>query len=276
MPTETDPASAAPAPRRTVVSNDPALASASLGTSGQQDEFTAERLELPSKGLLYPKTSPASQGWLMVRPITTKEEEILVTERFHKQGVIIDMLLSRCIVTKGINTLDLLSGDRLHILFYLRAISYGPEYSFRTRMRDGSEQEVKTNVGKLKIKELPAGFAEPFLVQVEGVSYELRLSRGQDEQEAVVERMRNKKQNPNGADSTPTDALLRLIVSVNGDQDREQIAKHVGRMVARNAHALRAAIKAVAPGPQVLVEVPNAEGDLEEVTVALTETFFRP
>lgn len=271
MPTEADPTKITQ--KRVISNNDPTVAA---GNTGQQEEFTGERVELPSRGLLYPKTSPASQGWVMVRPMTTKEEEILVTERFHKQGVLIDMLLSRCIVTKGINTLDLLSGDRLHLLFYLRAISYGPEYSFRTRLRDGNEHEVKTDVSKLKIKTLPDGFVEPWTFQYDGVTYELRLSRGKDEQEAAQTRMRNKKRDPNGSDSTPTDTLIRSIVSINGDTDRDAIAKHVTRMIAKTAHAVRAEINRIAPGPNVQVEVTNAEGELEEVAVQVTETFFRP
>ena len=277
MPTETDPKAAPAQPKKVVISNDPSLVGMQLGTTGQQEEFTGERLDLPSRGLLYPQGHPAAQGWIMVRPITTKEEEILVTERFWKQGVTIDMILSRCIMTKGINTLDLLSGDRLHILFYLRAISYGPEYSFRTKMRDGSEQEIKTDVSKLTIVALPEGFVEPWSFQFEGVTYELRLSRGKDEQESIIERTRNKKKNPNGADSSPTDALKRQIVSINGETDREVINQKVGRMVARIAHALRNEIVRVAPGPHLKIDVQNQEtGETEEVAVSITESFFRP
>lgn len=276
MPTENDPTAAAPAPKKLVVTNDPGMANAIPGTSDQQSEFTGERLDLPSRGLLYGKDNPASAGWILVRPMTTREEEILVTERFHKQGVVIDMLLSRCIVTKGINTLDLLSGDRLHILFYLRAISYGPEYSFRTKMRDGTEQEIKTDVSKLQVQTLPDGFAEPWMFQHDGVSYELRLSRGKDEQENAAERMRAKKKNPNSADGSSTQALTRSIFSINGDGDREMIAKTVNRMVAKVAHALRGEIARVAPGPKVKIDAVNADGDTEEVIVAITESFFRP
>jgi hypothetical protein len=176
-----------------------------------------------------------------------------------------------------INTLDLLSGDRLHILFYLRAISYGPEYSFRTRMRDGSEQEVKTDVSKLTIVSLPDGFTEPWVAQIEGTTYELRLSRGKDEQEAIIEQMRNKKKSPNAPNSAPTDALRRQIVSINGDTDRDNIIKYVGRMIAKTAHALRAEIVKNAPGPQLKIDVINQEtGDPEEISVSITESFFRP
>ncbi len=277
MPTEKDPTVATPIKKPQIITNDPGLTNVDLGTSGQDNDFTGERVELPSGGILYDPKSPARSGYVLVRPMTTKEEEILVTERFHKQGIAIDMLLSRCIMTKGINTMDLLSGDRLHLLFYLRAISYGPEYSFRARMRDGTEQEVKTNVGQLTINKLPEGFVEPWLFQYDGTSYELRFSRGKDEQEAVIERMNEKRKSPKAPDSSPTSALRRQIVSINGDSDPTVVRKAVDRMITKTAHAIRAELMEKNPGPKVRIEVENIEtGSMEEVNVAITESFFRP
>jgi hypothetical protein len=172
--------------------------------------------------------------------------------------------------------LDLLSGDRLHILFYLRAISYGTEYTFRTKMRDGSEQDVKTDVSKLAINTLPENFSEPWPVQVDGVTYELRLARGRDEQEAVRQQLAAKKKNPNLPNTAPTDALKRQIVSINGDQDREMIEKAVDRMVARQAGKLRNEITKINPGPRMKLTVTNENtGEPEEVAFQLTEAFFR-
>lgn len=288
MPSETDPKVAAPAPARRVISNDPSLTNMKLPggpdvgtTSLGTEDFAGERVDLPSRGVLYPKTNPAAAGFVMVRPMTTKEEEILITERFHRQGTAIDMILSRCILTPKINTLDLLSGDRLFILFYLRAISYGPEYSFKVRMKGGDggshEQEVKTDVSKLDVITLPEGFVDPWVYQYNGTTYELRLSRGKDEQEGVIERMRQKKRNPNGADSSPTDALKRQIVSVNGDSDPAVISNHVDRMIAKHAYSLRQEIAAKIPGPKLKILVMNTETEEEEeITIGITESFFRP
>jgi hypothetical protein len=280
MPTDSDPKAASPI--RRVITNDPAVANLALpgpvsGTTGQgQEEHPGERVELPSRGLAYDPKNPASKGFVMVRPITTKEEEILATERYHKQGIALDMILSRCILTKGIDTLDLLSGDRLHILFYLRAISYGPEYSFRARMKDGSDQDIKTDVSKLAINTLPEGFTEPWPVQVDGVTYELRLARGRDEQEAVRQQLAAKKKNPNTANTAPTDALKRQIVSINGEQDREMIEKTIDRMIARQAGKLRSEITKLNPGPRMKLTVINLNtGEPEEVAFQLTEAFFR-
>lgn len=282
MPEEVNPTAAQGLPKGPVISNDPRTtvlpgnSEAVVGTSADMSSLPTERVTLPSRGLLYPKTNPASAGFVLVRPITTSEEEILVTERFAKQGVIIDMLLSRCIVTRGINTLDLLSGDRSLILFYLRAISYGPEYTFMARLKDGSQQEVVTNVSKLKIKELPDGFAEPFIAQVNGITYELRLSRGSDEQAMTRERLAQKRKDPKAADGSLTSALIRQVVSVNGETDEEKIATHVRRLIAKDSQALRSAIAKASPGPQLIQSVVNNEtGETEEVAIQMTESFFR-
>ena len=55
--------------------------------------FPTHIVELPSKGLLYAKTNPLSQGTVEIKYMTTKEEDILTTESYIKQGVVIDKLL---------------------------------------------------------------------------------------------------------------------------------------------------------------------------------------
>lgn len=283
MPTETNTQGAAPLPKPQIITNDPRLASMDLpgskvsdSTSGEKSLIPGERISLPTRGLVYADNNPAKSGFITVRPITTKEEEILVTERYAKQGTTIDMLLSRCIVTKGINTLDLTSGDRVHILFYLRAISYGPEYKFKARMRDGSEQEITTDVGKLTIETLPDGFVEPWIIQVDGVTYEVRLLRGRDEQEITQERMRLKKKNPNAPEPSITLNLKKQIVSVNGSTDKDVISAHVDQLIPKNSHKLRSEIAKINPGPKLKITVTNENtGEDEEVVLAISETFFR-
>lgn len=295
MPAETDPAAAKPAPTapaparaKRVITNDPALLDGAAhgfkdgptsGSTGMGDaEYTAERLDLPSRGLVYPANSPLRAGSIMVRPITTKEEEILVTERLQRQGIALDMIMSRCIVTKGINTLEMLSGDRMHLLMYLRAISYGPEYQFRVKMPStDTMQDIRTDVGKLKIRTLPDDFEEPYDVHVMGTHYQCRLSRGKDEQGIIQARLRNKKKFASSATEIGgTESLKQLIVSVDGDEDREAIDKHVEHMIGGKASRLRSAIAAVTPGPIMDLEVTNEEsGELETISFQITEGFFR-
>src|SRR5690606_17492699 len=73
-----------------------------------------EEFEFPSKGRFYTDIPPV----VHIRPMTGEEEQILATPRFVKKGKAIDMIFDRCIREK-INTEDLLSVDRTHLLIYL-------------------------------------------------------------------------------------------------------------------------------------------------------------
>lgn len=273
-------------PKPRVMSNDPTLVGAprqapmpksNFGTTGQgHPSFTGEPVELPSRGLCYPEGHPCRSGVIHVRPITTKEEEILATERLQRQGIALDMLMQRCIMTPGIDTMDLLSGDRMMILFYLRAISYGPQYKFEVRMKSGDNQMITSDVSKLKVRWLDDDFIEPYRATVNGTVYELMLSRGRHEQDTIRARLRARKER-NSVEVTPTQTLKNLILSVNGEEDKKVISEHIDTMVARHAHQLRKIIADASPGPILEEEVINdATGEMETVSVTLTETFFRP
>ncbi len=46
-------------------------------------KFPTEVIDLPSKGLLYPKESPLSSGKLEMKYMTAKEEDILTNQLTH-------------------------------------------------------------------------------------------------------------------------------------------------------------------------------------------------
>ena len=88
-----------------------------------------EMVDLPSKGLLYPKSSLLSEGKIEVKYMTAREEDILTNQNYIKQGVVIDKLLQSLIVTK-INYDDLLVGDKNAIMVAARILAYGASYEF--------------------------------------------------------------------------------------------------------------------------------------------------
>ena len=55
-----------------------------------QRTFPNNIVELPSKGLVYDEGNLLSQGIVEVKDMTAKEENILTTESYIKQGVVID------------------------------------------------------------------------------------------------------------------------------------------------------------------------------------------
>ena len=56
-------------------------------------KFPTEEVELPSKGLIYPKDNPLSSGKIEMKYMTAREEDILTNQNYIKQGIVIDKLL---------------------------------------------------------------------------------------------------------------------------------------------------------------------------------------
>ena len=95
----------------------------------EEFKVPTEKIELPSKGLVYPDESPLSQGYIEMKYMTAKEEDILLNANYIKNGTAIDKLLKALIVTP-ISYDDLITGDKNAIMVASRILGYGPEYSF--------------------------------------------------------------------------------------------------------------------------------------------------
>ena len=94
-------------------------------------KLPTETVELPSKGILYPKESPLAQGKIEMKYMTAREEDILTNQNYIRQGTVIQKLLESMIVTEGIDYNDLLMGDKDAILLAARILGYGKNYDIR-------------------------------------------------------------------------------------------------------------------------------------------------
>ena len=79
-------------------------------------KFPTEVIDLPSGGKLYEKDSPLAEGKLELKYMTTREEDILMSENLITQGVVIDKLLDSLIVTQGVKQEQLVLGDKNAVL----------------------------------------------------------------------------------------------------------------------------------------------------------------
>jgi len=95
----------------------------------QQHQFPTEEVTLPSKGLLYPESSPLSKGVITMKYMTAREEDILTNQNLISNGTVLDKLLQSLIVT-SCNYDDLLLGDKNAILIASRILGYGKDYKF--------------------------------------------------------------------------------------------------------------------------------------------------
>ena len=92
-----------------------------------QYDFPTEVIDLPSKGLLYPKENPLSSGKVEIKYMTAKEEDILTSANLIQQGTVLDKLFESIIPDKSIKIDDMLIGDKNAIMLGARILGYGKE-----------------------------------------------------------------------------------------------------------------------------------------------------
>ena len=99
-------------------------------------KFPTEFVDLPSNGIVYPKSNPLSLGKLEMKYMTAKEEDIITNQSYISKGIIIDKLLEALIVTEGVDAGDLIVGDKNALLVASRVLGYGALYkSFYKRRK---------------------------------------------------------------------------------------------------------------------------------------------
>ena len=92
-----------------------------------QAKFPHEVVDLPSKGLLYPKDHPLSDGKIAIKYMTAREEDILTSTNLIQKGVVIDELL-KSVIPKEVKYDDLFLGDKNAIMVATRILGYGKDY----------------------------------------------------------------------------------------------------------------------------------------------------
>jgi hypothetical protein len=227
----------------------------------EKHDFPTEIVELPSKGLLYPKDHPLASGTIEIKYMTAKEEDILSTESYIKQGVVLDKLCESIIVTKGVKYGDLLIGDKNALLFAARSFGYGPQYETTVQNEDGTEIPVTINLNELKHKELDESLITPhenrfkFELPKSKKTIEFKLLTIQDQKEIDSILKSFKKLGPMAIASNLTTRLKRMILSVDGDSSPAAINHFIDNMLAIDSRAFREYLTRVQPDIDLEVDV---------------------
>lgn len=213
----------------------------------QTSKFPTEVVDLPSKGLLYPKDSPLASGKIEMKYMTAKEEDILTNQNYIQSGVVIDKLLQSLIVTP-INYGDLLAGDKNAILIASRILGYGKDYEFEYL---GEKQSVDLSL--LEPREIDEKLFKSrenkftFETPTTGTLITFKLLTHADEQVIDQEVKGLKKINKDSSAELST-RLKRMITSVNGDAETKTIRDFVdNHFLARDSRAFREYVRKIQP-----------------------------
>jgi len=209
-------------------------------------KLPTEIIDLPSKGLLYPKDSPLSEGKIEIKYMTAKEEDILSNVSYIQKGIVLDKLFESLIVSK-VNYDDLLIGDKNAIMIAARVLGYGNEYTFDYNGKQETVDLSQLDFVKVNEKEWVNGnnFSFQFPNSKTNITFKL-LNHG-DEQK-ILKEVNSLKKLKKDSDSTLSTRLKYMITSVEGDETTKTIRDFVDNyLLARDSRALREYIKTINP-----------------------------
>jgi len=242
-------------------------------------DFPVEVLDLPSKGLVYPKEHPLSSGQITIKLMTAKEEDILSSSNLIKKGVVLDKLFESIIVD-NINVDDIINGDKNAIILATRLLGYGPDYNFEFYSNYAKTTiEGSVDLSKIQTKEIDFSLFknknEFEFTTPSGTKLTFKLLTHGDEKLIDKDIAALEKLNKDSS-SDITTRLRYMIKSVDGKTDLASINKYVNNMLARDSRALRDYARKISPDMDMKFNYQHADGEIEEALITLGVGFFWP
>jgi hypothetical protein len=218
--------------------------------------LTTITVPLPSKGLLYPKTSPLfGKEQVSVREMTANEEDLLTSLALIRTGKAIDEVVRACIMEPDVDAEKMLVGDRNSIIAGLILASYGSSYKTDVKCENCNETNFKYefDINNLPIKWLKT---QPLAEGVNEFEFELpkskkkitfKLATAEDEKE--ITSLIRKMQNSTDREQNVTIRLKRLITSIDGVTDKSKIVNFIEarRLPIMDSVAIRNYIEEISP-----------------------------
>ena len=239
-------------------------------------KFPTEVIDLPSKGLVYPKEHPLSSGQVEIKYMTAKEEDILTSPNLIEKGIVLDKLLESIIVTEGVKLDDFVIGDKNTLLVSARILGYGKDYPIKI-----GDDEVNIDLTTLKErwideKNLVEKHKNEFKYTTPIGNNEITFSILDGHMEKQLEDL-NKAYEKAGQSRELTNRYKLIIKSVDGKTERKDIDDFVdNQFMARDSVAFRDYISEVNPDIDFNTKVKLSDGFEQEVTVPMTVRFFWP
>ena len=244
--------------------------------------FPTEIISLPSKGLVYPESSPLSKGEVTVKLMTAKEEDILTSTALIKKGIQLDKLLESIVIEPGVNINDLVIGDKNAILVTSRILAFGPEYEAKiTDPFDREEVDVTIDLSQIKIKEIEDSKLNrnneyEFFLPISKTNIKFKLLTHGDE--LIINKDIEASQKTLKQSNEITTRYRRIITEVDGVRDAGTISNFVtNRLLAGDSKALRKAILEMTPDLDLKFDYTSPiTGETEALRIPFGIGFFYP
>ena len=253
-------------------------------------KFPSEIIELPSKGLLYDRGNPLSSGKLELKYMTAKEEDILTTQSYIKQGVVLDKLFQSLILGNGeglsVNYNDLLMGDKNAVMIAARVLGYGKDYEIEITNPSGDKQKEVVDLSQFEHVAFDESLITPginrfrFELPASKRAIEFKLLTHKDNMKVDEELTAMKKLTKQGGaeDHNLTTRMIHTIVAVDGNEDRQHIRNFVkNEFLAIDARAFRKYMKSIQPDVDLTLNLTDdTSGEPFTMELPISVDFFWP
>jgi hypothetical protein len=244
---------------------------------GQQNfNLPHDIIQLPSGGLYYNSKKKA----VKVGYLTATDENILANidgKKSIKEGVIVPLLRNK-LYEPDLRPEELLEGDAEAILLFLRNTSFGPEYKLslvdpKTNQQfEASIMLDELNIVQPKVQPDENGLFETKL-PMSGSIVKLKLLSLMDS--IAIDNIVDKY--PKGYTAPIiTTRLNKMVVEVDGNQNKEEISKFCQNMLIGDSKHIRKFMNENEPRLDLKRKVIAPSGEEVDVQIAFGVEFFRP
>lgn len=232
-------------------------------------------IELPSQGLLYEN----KKSTVKVEYLTAYDENILTSPNLINSGKALDVLLEKKIKDLGFDTKELLSGDRMAILIYLRTTGLGNEYEQMVFDSSGKMVKATIDLTEVKTKTLTVKPDElyefDFILPLSKKNIKFRLLTQKDEDQ--ISEIDEKLMEKNGDVSTMNSLRLeRCIMEIDGDRDKMKISHILKNLTLLDVRKFNKYVTEIEPGLDLNVTARTLGGESISTFLRFGRSFWNP
>ena len=217
-------------------------------------------LKLPSRGLAYVNCDES----VMIKPFTFAQERKLRSIKNGVQGMrVINTLIEESV--QGLDYHAMTLEDKNYILFKLREISYGDDYTIQAECQEcQSNNKLTVKISEVPVTYAPDGYEEPLTVVLPDSQQEVRFVTPRCKDEIYLE-----------SAGKLIDNLWRFALSVGKYSEQKVIKGFFEATTVRDLAVFREALTKDNYGMNKSMSYECANcGEVAESMIPFTESFF--
>ena len=243
---------------------------------GQQPEtiLPYDMVTLPSQGIFFKNKKKS----VKVTYLNASDENLLATASLQANGELVNTLLTRKILDKDINIMDMPECDKEAILIFLRNTAFGSDYNV-TLIDPKTKENFETSLDLSVLKTNDVGVEVDennefdFYLEVSKQKVKLGFLTPENERKLKVLDEENKK---SPISNYMTTQLEMLVKEIDGNRQAMTIANQIQIMPIRDSQAIRKIVRKNSPSLDLTISVLTPSNEEINARITFGVEFFRP